>query len=98
MGALAVGTYVALTPGTTALVKHEGEEKYERQTVNDDWEGTVLQVVAVGVSHSTMNGGGRDYRLADPWSAAVTRVRTTLARPENQTFITKTKQDAGVYS
>lgn len=91
-----VGDYVSLTPGTIAFVKYEGESRYERAIVNEDWEGVVIRCTSVGCSHATMNGGGHDYSFDDPWSGTKTRVRTTFQRPAEQTFVRKSRRDAGL--
>lgn len=52
---------------------------------NDDSENDLI-VEYVGGSHSTMNGGGRDYTLRCPHSYLRVSVRTTLSQPESATF------------
>lgn len=95
MTALATGTKVTLTEGTTILIdsgeKHEdgplaGYTKFDRAEIDADNTEVEFTISFVGCSHATMNGGGRDYGLLD-CNGVQCKVRTTFARPESATFI-----------
>lgn len=90
------GDQVLLTPGTRVGI--DSDEKFEWGGTKYDWyvvgeidpDGFLGEVVwiieGVGVSHATMNGGGRDYQLACAASGIKATVRTSFSRDERATF------------
>lgn len=87
------GMTVRIAAGTSVLVWDgesyhadgvlAGYQQYERM-IWDDPNGLTVQTV--GVSHSTMNGGGRDYWLRDEETGNTVKIRTTFQRPERAIF------------
>lgn len=86
------GDTVYLREGVSILLREahaDTDVEWDRIPYAEDISDVPFTVERIGVSHATMNGGGRDYMLveyADGYPMWNVRVRTTFANPESAVF------------
>jgi hypothetical protein len=95
MPALEAGKTVRVRQGVTVVTRDPAEAEHEgwdawtgwkQYEADADFAACDLTVERVGVSHATLNGGGRDYLLRCPVTGIDVWARTTMATPETEIF------------